>query len=105
EADDEQTTAPAPALHAAAAATSAPPPPNAAAPPPEPSPDKKPALGMDEFRERWKKKANKQDDFPTGYFATDDGTMMGLRIVSPTTGTGDRGGDELLDKVKKIVSG
>ena len=63
------------------------------------------ALGMDAFRERWEARAHKQDDFPTGYFATADGTMMGLRIISPTTGTGDSGGDALLDKVKKIVSG
>src|SRR5262249_13900408 len=40
---------------------------------------------------------------PTGYFATPDGQMIGMRIVSPTTGTGDRGGDLLLAKVEDIV--
>ena len=63
------------------------------------------ALGMDEFKKRWDEAANKHDDFPTGYFATKDGTMLGIRIVSPTTGTGDRGGDLLFEKVKDIVAG
>ena len=49
------------------------------------------------------RKADKHDDFPSGYFATTDGTMLGFRIVSPTTGTGDRGGDILLEKVQEIV--
>jgi predicted RND superfamily exporter protein len=65
--------------------------------------EKKPALGMDEYRDRWKKKANKNDDFPTGYFATPDGTMLGLRIISPTTGTGDSLGDKLMEKVKALI--
>ncbi|MFO0736235.1 MAG: MMPL family transporter [Labilithrix sp.] len=63
------------------------------------------ALGMDQFKKRWDDAANKHDDFPTGYFATKDGTMLGIRIVSPTTGTGDRGGDDLLQKLKDIVGG
>ena len=67
-------------------------------------PDSKPTLGMDEYHDRWQSKADKHDDFPTGYFATVDGTMLGFRIVSPTTGTGDRGGDILLAKVQEIVS-
>jgi len=64
---------------------------------------KKAALGMDEFSTRWKARAREHDDFPTGYFATEDGTMMGVRIVSPGTGMGDRGGDALLARVKDIV--
>ena len=67
------------------------------------APDKKAALGMDEFHDRWEQKGHKNDDFPTGYFATTDGTMLGIRIVSPTTGTGDKGGDLLLKKVEAIV--
>jgi predicted RND superfamily exporter protein len=65
--------------------------------------DKRHALGMDAFKERWDDEANKHDDFPTGYFATPDGTMLGIRVVSPTTGTGDRGGDLLLARVNEIV--
>jgi uncharacterized protein len=61
------------------------------------------ALGMDDYKKRWDERANKHDDFPTGYFATPDGRMMGVRIVSPTTGTGDRGGDLLLARVDEIV--
>ncbi|HEY8080119.1 MAG TPA: MMPL family transporter [Labilithrix sp.] len=67
------------------------------------SPEAKPTLGMDEFHDRWEKQGNKHDDFPTGYFATPDGNMLGFRIVSPTTGTGDRGGDILFAKVQDIV--
>ncbi|MBX3230903.1 MAG: MMPL family transporter [Labilithrix sp.] len=61
------------------------------------------ALGMDDYKARWDQQANKHDDFPTGYFATKDGRMLGIRIVSPSTGTGDRGGDVLLERVKAIV--
>jgi predicted RND superfamily exporter protein len=68
-----------------------------------PATEKKSALGMEEYKKRWDERANKHDDFPTGYFATTDGRMMGIRIVSPTTGTGDRGGDLLLARVTEIV--
>ncbi|HVH45291.1 MAG TPA: MMPL family transporter [Labilithrix sp.] len=67
------------------------------------APEKKSALGMEDFKKRWDERANKHDDFPTGYFATADGRMMGIRIVSPSTGTGDRGGDLLLQRVTEIV--
>ena len=66
--------------------------------------EKKSALGMDDYRQRWKDKANKHDDFPTGYFATEDGTMVGLRVVSQTTGTGDSAGDTLLARVERLTS-
>ena len=46
-------------------------PPDGDAPPP--TDEKKPALGLDEYRDRWQARANKHDDFPTGYFATTDG--------------------------------
>jgi uncharacterized protein len=97
--DDEPKKKPAPAPangnHATAALGDAGAPAN---------PEAKPTLGMDEFKERWDKQGNKNDDFPTGYFATPDGTMMGVRIVSPTTGTGDRGGDMLLEMVQGIAA-
>jgi uncharacterized protein len=63
----------------------------------------KSTLGMDEFHDRWEKQGQKNDDFPTGYFATTDGTMLGIRIISPTTGTGDKGGDLLLAKIETLV--
>jgi predicted RND superfamily exporter protein len=81
------------------AATAAP----AATPPAASPPEKKPALGMDDYRERWKSKASEHDDFPSGYFESDDGTMIGLRIVSFTTGMGDAGGDTLLARVQRLV--
>lgn len=66
--------------------------------------DEKPALGLDEHRVKWDAQARKHDDFPTGYFASLDGTMLGIRIVSTSSGTGDSGGDKLLDRVKVMVS-
>jgi len=66
--------------------------------------EKKSALGMDEFHDRWQAKGKQHDDFPTGYFATPEGTMVGIRIVSPTTGTGDRGGDLLFARTSEMVT-
>jgi predicted RND superfamily exporter protein len=65
---------------------------------------KRPALGLDEYSARWKAKGKEHDDFPSGYFETPDGTMIGVRIVSSTTGMGDAGGDRLLARVKALVS-
>ena len=67
------------------------------------TPEKKSALGMDEFRTRWKDDAAKHDDFPRGYFETDDGTLAALRIITLTTGTGEHASDILHDRVKQIV--
>ncbi|MEO7111154.1 MAG: MMPL family transporter [Polyangiaceae bacterium] len=98
--DDDAPKAPAPAPNASAI-PGAPPP---TAPTTSPDDEKKPALGMDQFRDRWKEKANKSDDFPTGYFATADGTMLGIRIVTTTSGLGDSSGDSLVDQISKIVT-
>lgn len=67
------------------------------------NPEKKSALGMDEYRTRWKADASKHDDFPRGYFETDDGTLAALRIITLTTGTGEHSSDILHDRVKQIV--
>jgi predicted RND superfamily exporter protein len=67
------------------------------------SPAKKPALGLDEYRERWKAKAKSHDDFPSGYFETEDGKMFGVRIVSRTSGLGDAGGESLLHQVQHMI--
>lgn len=67
---------------------------------PEP---KKPALGTDEFRDRWEQKAKEHDEFPTGYFANEDGTRMVVRIVSKLGTFGFSGGESLLDRVRGIV--
>lgn len=42
-------------------------------------------------------------DFPSGYFETTDGKMIGLRIVARTTGMGDQDGFRLLNQVKDLV--
>jgi predicted RND superfamily exporter protein len=67
------------------------------------APKKLPALGLDGYRDRWKAKAKEHDDFPTGYFETEDGGMIGVRIVSSTAGMGDAGGDALLGRVTRLV--
>jgi hypothetical protein len=64
---------------------------------------KQPALGMDEYYERWKKESKAHDDFPTGYFANDAGTLMVIRIVSNASGTGGYTGDLFLADMKKRV--
>ncbi|WP_394839541.1 MMPL family transporter [Pendulispora rubella] len=104
----EEPPAPAPAAKAPAHANPASPAPagsaaaKAAEKPAEEQ--KKPALGLDQYRDRWQQKANKSDDFPTGYFATPDGKMLGLRIISKTAGMGDANGEALLRMVEKMVA-
>jgi len=99
--DDKDKPKPAPSASAPASSGSAAPAPSGSAAPKE---EKKSALGMDEFRDRWKAQSKKHDDFPTGYFATEDGGMIGLRIVTETTGTGDSGGDTLLGRLTKLTA-
>lgn len=105
--DDAPAPKPAPAPSPTPGSSAAPqaPPAGSAAPAANPADDKKPALGMDQFRDRWQQKANKSDDFPTGYFATPDGTMLGIRIVSTAAGLGDASGDALVGEVESIVNG
>lgn len=61
------------------------------------------ALGMDRFKERWKKNADQKDDFPTGYFASHDGTQHVLRIMTTTSGMGGGSDEELLRRVEQMV--
>ncbi len=103
-------------LDEAPAPPPAPSPSNGAAPPPREASDPqakpaeeakeeaKPTLGMDDYKARWDKRANEKDEFPTGYFCNPEGTLHGIRIVSSTSGMGDRGGDSLYDTVKKYVA-
>jgi predicted RND superfamily exporter protein len=65
---------------------------------------KRPALGLDDFRERWRASVREHDDFPSGYFETQDGRRIGVRIVSSSAGMGDAGGDRLLARVGQLVS-
>jgi uncharacterized protein len=65
--------------------------------------EKKPTLGMDEHYDRWKKDSKKHDDFPTGYFANEPGTLMVVRIVSSASGMGGTSGDVFLAEMKKRV--
>ena len=74
-----------------------------APPPPAPATHGAKDLGLDEFYDRWQAKGRQHDDFPTGYFATEDGTQLGLRIVSQSRGLGDAGGDSLYGRVRAMV--
>jgi predicted RND superfamily exporter protein len=67
--------------------------------------DEKPAfsLGMEEYRKRWKQRADEKDDFPTGYFASPDGTQHALRIFSTSAGMGGGKDEEFLAQVKDVV--
>jgi uncharacterized protein len=92
--DTPKPPGPAPAPKAGAAKTE------------EPSKDgeakKEDALGVDQYLKRWDEKANSKDTFPTGYFATDDGTALGIKIVSNTT-LGEARGDGFLGDVNRMV--
>lgn len=75
----------------------------AASPDGGPPDERKPTLGMDEHYERWKKESKKHDDFPTGYFANEPGTLMVVRIVSSASGMGGTSGDVFLAEMKKRI--
>ncbi|MBS2016661.1 MAG: MMPL family transporter [Deltaproteobacteria bacterium] len=103
EALDAPSAAPSPGSGPSASSSGAPAKPEPAKPEPK-KPEKKSALGLDEHKESWDAQAKKHDDFPTGYFTNEKGTMHALRIVSTSSGTGDAGGDRLLDRLKVIVN-
>ncbi|MDB4945783.1 MAG: exporters of the superfamily [Labilithrix sp.] len=65
---------------------------------------KQPTLGMDKFYDRWKDAAKKHNDYPSGYFTNDAGTVMVIRIVSNASGTGGYSGDLFLADMNKRVS-
>ena len=62
-----------------------------------------PSLGMDKFRDKFKDKAGEKDDFPTGYFASQDGHTMALWIISNGAGMGGGDDDKLLKQVSNAV--
>ncbi|CAN5924779.1 hypothetical protein BH11MYX4_BH11MYX4_16580 [soil metagenome] len=75
----------------------------AAAPLPSAAQAPAPALGLAPHLDTWETHAARQDSFPSGYFATEDGTMLGLRVISNTT-LGDGDGDVLLAVVQHLVA-
>jgi hypothetical protein len=64
---------------------------------------RQPTLGMDKFYDRWKSASKKYNDYPSGYFANDAGTVMVIRIVSNASGTGGYSGDLFLADMTKRV--
>lgn len=67
--------------------------------------EKKPqsSLGMQAYRDKWKSRADERDDFPTGYFASPDGTQMALRVFSTGAGMGGGKDEKLLARVQGMV--
>ncbi|WP_437648629.1 efflux RND transporter permease subunit [Sorangium sp. So ce362] len=58
---------------------------------------------LDETWAELERRLKKIDEFPSGYFATPDGRMVGIRIVSRSAGMGDRSAAQLLDDVTALV--
>ncbi len=63
----------------------------------------KSGLGMSAYRDKWKAHADERDDFPTGYFASADGTQIALRIFSTGAGMGGGQDEHLLASVQSMV--
>jgi predicted RND superfamily exporter protein len=62
------------------------------------------SLGMAKYKEDWKARADERDDFPTGYFASPDGTKLALRIFSTGAGLGGGKDELLLKKVQGVIA-
>ncbi|RYZ67743.1 MAG: RND transporter, partial [Proteobacteria bacterium] len=65
-------------------------------------PVKKSALGIGEHLAKWDERANRQESYPTGYFANPESTLLGIRIVSNTY-LGDPRADRLLATVGAMI--
>jgi predicted RND superfamily exporter protein len=65
--------------------------------------ERKSALGLDQFKDKWDSAAKKHDDFPTGYFASADGKTLVLRIITSAQGMGETSGDAFTVKMQKLV--
>ncbi|AUX20528.1 RND efflux transporter [Sorangium cellulosum] len=61
-------------------------------------------LSLDATWDEVQRRLKKIDEFPSGYFATKDGRMVAIRIVSRSAGMGDRNAAKLLDDVTALVS-
>ncbi len=96
---DEPAPKPAPASPAPTAGATPPPP--AAAPTAAPT-EKKSALGIEEHLAKWDERAQRQDSYPTGYFANPESTLLGMRIVTNTY-LGDPRADRLLAAVDQMI--
>ncbi|WP_146646045.1 efflux RND transporter permease subunit [Labilithrix luteola] len=69
----------------------------------EDKPASESALGMDSFKEKFEKKAKEKDDFPTGYFASPDGTQIAMRIFTTTSGMGGGNDEQLFARIRQLT--
>jgi predicted RND superfamily exporter protein len=65
--------------------------------------EKKEALGLSDALSKWESEASRKDSFPTGYFESPVGKLVGVRIAANTS-LGGAGGDALLADVQAIVA-
>ena len=63
----------------------------------------KDALGLKAAVKKWDDARTRHDSYPTGYFASPDGTVLGMRVMANTK-LGGSGGDLVLQEVQKMVS-
>jgi uncharacterized protein len=63
------------------------------------------ALGMDEFTQRFEKKAKEKDDFPSGYFASADGTQLAMRVFTKTSGLGGGKDEAVYARIDEMARG
>jgi predicted RND superfamily exporter protein len=61
------------------------------------------ALGMDELTARFEKEAKEKDDFPSGYFASPDGTRLAMRVFTKTSGLGGGKDEAIYGRIRSIV--
>ena len=103
----EEDSAPAPPAAPEAPAAPAPPANEAPAPEAPAAPaapeEKKKALGVEDYLTKWDERANRQESYPTGYFANADSTLLGMRIVSYTY-LGDPRADRLIAEVERMIA-
>jgi predicted exporter len=62
-----------------------------------------PSLGLGRLRARWNEAVDARNQFPTGYFASKDGTQMLVRVVATSSGMGASSDEDLLGMVEGIV--
>ncbi len=60
-------------------------------------------LGMDSFKERFQKKADDRDGFPSGYFASPDGKEHVVRIFTTASGMGGGNDEELFGTIRAVT--
>lgn len=75
----------------------------APAPEPEPANVSAAARPFHHFRAQLRARTREVDQYPTGYFRNPEGTLYAIVLRSPASGTGDRTGDQLMQRATRIL--